>query len=61
MCSTVSRRAGSSLSFHGSVSEMYLLAAPTTRIASVIASLNRLRPSSAPTVSNDSCEIRSSS
>src|ERR671926_3128 len=35
VCSTVSRRAGSSLSFHGAWSDRYLLASPTTRIASV--------------------------
>ena len=61
MCSTVSRRAGSSFSFHGSVSEMYLFAAPASRIASVIACLNLLWPSSAPTVSNDAAEVASSS
>ena len=44
--------AGSSPSFHGSVSERYLFAAPATRIASPMASLNRLRPSSSPTVPN---------
>ena len=37
----MSRRAGSSFSFHGSWSERYLLARPTTRIASPMAGLNR--------------------
>src|SRR3569833_3213121 len=37
VCSTVSRRSGSSLSFHGAWSERYLLASPTTRIASLTA------------------------
>ena len=35
-----------------------MLAAPTTRIASVIASLNRLRPSRSPTVSKAACDVR---
>ena len=49
VCSTVSRRAGSSLSFHGAWSDRYLFASPTTRIASVAAAFCRLRASRSPT------------
>src|SRR3954468_5209831 len=39
VCSTVSRRAGSSLSFHGAWSDTHLLASPSTRIPSVLVGL----------------------
>ena len=52
VCSTVSRRAGSSLSFHGAWSDRYLFASPTTRIASPIAAFCRLRDSRSPTGAN---------
>src|SRR5919107_96804 len=52
VCSTVSRRAGSSLSFQGAWSERYLFASPTTRIASPIAAFCRLRESRSPTGAN---------
>ena len=51
-CSTVPSRAGSSLIFHGSVAEMYLLMSPTTRIASVSAFFWRWRSIRSPTVAN---------
>ena len=52
VCSTVPRRAGLSLIFHGSVAEMYLLMSPTTRIASDSAFFWRWFSMSPPTVSN---------
>ncbi len=52
VCSTVPSRSGSVFSFHGSVSEMYRLASPTTRIASPIAARCRCVPISSPTRPN---------
>ena len=52
VCSTVPRRSGSFLSFHGSVSEMYRLASWTTRMASPIAARWRCVPMSSPTRPN---------
>ena len=52
-CRIVFIRSGSdSRSFHGAWSDRYLLASATVRIASVIAALNRDRPSDSPTAPN---------